>query len=104
MLAIRMSNVIWLTVLRGAVEKTIDKLLSDESLSTCRTVFESMKPAINNSDDAIFGYVYGYVIGSLETMFSALNRQPTNEDKNELVNAISKRTMEIKSRIYQTKT
>lgn len=99
-----MSNVIWLTMLRGVTEKAIDNMLSDTSLSSCRTVFEAMKPAINNSDDAIFGYVYGHVIGSLETIFNALNRQPTNEEMNEIVNAISKRTMEIKSRIYQTKT
>lgn len=99
-----MSNVIWLTMLRGAVEKSIDNLLSDTSLSNCRIIFDNMKPAINNSDDAIFGYLYGYVFGSLETIFNALNRQPTNEEMKEIVNAITKRTMEIKSRIFQTKT
>jgi hypothetical protein len=91
-------------MLRGAIEKAIDNMLSDTSLSTCRTIFEAMKPAINNSDDAIFGYVYGHVIGSLETIFNSLNRQPTNEEVSEIANAIRKRTMEIKSRIYQTKT
>lgn len=99
-----MSNAMWLTMLRRAVERAIDRMLSDESLSTYRIVFENMQPAIKSSDDAIFGYICGQVIGSLETIFNALNRQPTNEEMNEIVNAISKRTMEIKSRIYETKT
>jgi hypothetical protein len=97
-------NEIWLTMLRGAIERSIDRLLSDESLSTCRTIFENMQPAIKNSDDAIFGYVYGYVIGSLETIFNGLKRQPTKEETTEIANAIKKRNMEIKSRIYMTKT
>ena len=99
-----MNDAIWLVMLRGIVEKSIDKLLSDKSLSTWRFIFESMKPAIKNSDDAIFGYVYGYVLGSLELLLSTLNRQPTNEEMAEIVNAIDKRKMEIRSRIYQTKT
>lgn len=99
-----MSNVIWLTILRGAVEKSIDNLLSDNSISNCRIIFDNIKPAIKSSDDAIFGYVYGYVFGSLTTIFNTLNRQPTDEEATEIVNAISKRTMEIKSRIFQTKT
>jgi hypothetical protein len=98
-----MSNVLWLTMLRGVVEKSIDNLLSDRSLSNCKGIFDNMKPAIKNSDDAIFGYLYGYVIGSLEAIFNTLSRQPTKEEMEEIVNAISKRTMEIKSRIYQTK-
>ena len=99
-----MSNVIWLTVLRGVTEKTIDNMLSDENLSNWRTIFEAMKPAIHDSDDAIFGYVIGHVIGSLETIFNSANRQPTNEEINEIVNAITKRVMDIRSRINQTKT
>jgi len=99
-----MSNAMWLTVLRGAVEKAIDRMLSNESLATYRSVFENMQPALKSSDDAIFGYICGQVIGSLDTIFNAINRQPTNEEMNEVVNAISKRTLEIKSRIYQTKT
>lgn len=98
-----MNNEIWLTVLRGAVERSIDKLLSDDCLINCRKVFESMKPAIKNSDDAIFGYVFGYVIGSLETIFNAIKRQATVEETKEITNAVSKRIMEIRSRIYQTK-
>jgi hypothetical protein len=97
-------NEIWLTILRGAVEKAIDRMLSDESLSLYRFFFENMSPAIRNSDDAIFGFIYGYVLGSLETIFGTVNRQPTNEELNEIANAIKKRTWEIKSRIYQTKT
>jgi hypothetical protein len=98
------SNAIWLTMLRGMVERSIDRLLSDESLSTSRNMFESMQPVIKSSDDAIFGYVYGYIIGSLETIFNGLNRQPTNEEMKEIVNAVFNRIQEIKSRIYQTKT
>lgn len=84
-------NQIWLTMLRGAVEKHIDQLLSDESLSIVRTVFENMKPAIKNRDDAIFGYVYGNVVGSLEIVFNTLNRQPTAEEINEIAKAINKK-------------
>ena len=99
-----MTNLIELTILRGVVEKFIDKLLSDKSLSTSRIIFDNMKPAIKNSDDAIFGYIYGTVLGKLDAIYANFNRQPTDEEIKEIVNAIQKRTIEIRSRIYETKT
>jgi len=100
-----MSNdLVWLTILRGAVEKSIDKLLSDEVLSTSHKLFDNMKPTIRNSDDAIFGYVFGYVSGVMEMTFANLNRSPTTEDINEISQAITNRMDEIKNRIYETKT
>jgi len=98
------NNIIWLAILRGAIEKSIDKLLSDEVLSSSRKLFENMKPTIKNSDDAILGYVFGHVSGFMDMTFSNLNRQPTDEDINEIANAITGRMEEIKSRIYETKT
>ena len=98
------NNKIWLTILRGAVEKTIDKLLSDEVMSSSRKLFENMKPTIRNSDDAIFGYVFGHVSGVMDMTFANLNRQPADEDINEISTAITNRMQEIKSRVYETKT
>jgi hypothetical protein len=63
-----------------------------------------MKPTIKNSDDAIFGYVFGHVSGVMDMTFANLNRQPTDEDINEIAKAITNRMQEIKSRIYETKT
>lgn len=97
------SDIVWLTILRGAVEKSIDKLLSDEVLSTSRKLFENMKPTIKNSDDAIFGYVFGHVSGVMEMTFANLNRQPTSEDIDEISQSITNRMNEIRSRIYETK-
>ena len=97
-------DMVWLTILRGAVEKAIDKLLSDEVLSTSRRLFDNMKPTIKNSNDAIFGYVFGHVSGVLEMTFANLNRQPTNEDIEEISQSITNRMNEIRSRIYETKT
>lgn len=97
-------DIVWLTILRGAVEKAIDKLLSDEVLSTSRKLFDNMKPTIKNSDDAIFGYVYGHISGVLEMTFANLHRQPTSQDIDEISQAITNRLGEIKSRIYETKT
>lgn len=96
-----MENVI---VLRGLVEKIMDKMLSENSISKSRLMFDSMKPVIKNSDDAIFGFIYGHVFGKLDAIYVNLNRQPTKEEVKEVVDAIKKRTMEIKSRIYETKT
>lgn len=95
---------VWLTILRGAVEKAIDKLLSDEVLSTSRRLFDNMKPTIKNSNDAIFGYVFGHVSGVLEMTFANLNRHPTNEDIEEISQSITNRMNEIRSRINETKT
>ena len=97
-------DIVWLTILRGAVEKAIDKLLSDEVLSTSRRLFDNMKPAIKNSDDAIFGYVFGHVSGVLDMTFANLSRQPTSEDIDEISQSITNRMNEIRSRIYETKT
>ena len=99
-----MTNIIDLTMLRGFVEKIIDKMLSVDSLSNTRIIFESMKPAIKNTDDAMFGYVYGNVLGKLDSMYTTINRNPTKEEVDEIANAIQKRTMEIKNQIYNTKT
>lgn len=94
---------VWLTILRGAIEKSIDKLLSEEVMSSSRKLFENMKPIIKNSDDAIFGYVFGYVSGVMEMTFANLSRQPTDEDVNEIATAITNRMQEIKNRISETK-
>ncbi|UCF44730.1 MAG: hypothetical protein JSW44_02840 [Candidatus Bathyarchaeota archaeon] len=98
------NNKVWLTILRGAIEKSIDKLLSDEVMSSSRKLFENMKSTIKSSDDAIFGYVFGHVSGVMDMTFASLGRQPTDEDINEIATAISNRMQEIKSRIYETKT
>lgn len=98
------SDVVWLTILRGAVEKSIDKLLSEEVLSTSRKLFENMKTTIKNSDDAIFGYVFGHVSGVMEMTFANLNRQPTSKDIDEISQSITNRMNEIRRRIYETKT
>ena len=92
-----MNNGLWLTTLRGLVEKQIDLMLTDQTLSSCRMMFESMRPVIKNIDDAIFGFVYGYVTGVSQVIFSALHRQPTNEEMKEIVDAVSNRVLEIKS-------
>ncbi len=97
------TDIVWLTILRGAVEKSIDKLLSDEVLSTSHKLFENMKPTIKNSDDAIFGYVFGHVSGVMEMTFASLNRKPTIEDIEEISQAINNRMDEIKNRIYETR-
>ena len=99
-----MSSVIELTILRGAVEKFMDNMLSVNFISKSRRMFDAMKPAIKNSDDAIFGYIYGAVIGKFDGIYAILNRQATNEEVDEILKVIQKRTMEIKSRIYETKT
>jgi hypothetical protein len=95
---------VWLTILRGAVEKSIDKLLSEEVMSSSRKLFENMKPTIKNSDGAIFGYVFGYVSGVMDMTFANLSRQPSDDDVNEIATAITNRIEEIKKRIYETKT
>ena len=95
---------VWLTILRGAIEKSIDKLLSEEVMSSSRKLFENMKPTIKNSDDAIFGYVFGHVSGVMDMTFTNLSRQPNDEDVNEIATAITNRMQEIKNRIYETKT
>lgn len=95
---------VWFTILRGAIEKSIDKLLSDEVISSSRKLFENMKPTIKNSDDAIFGYVFGHVSGIMDMTFANLDRHPSDEDINEIATAITSRMQEIKSRIYETKT
>jgi hypothetical protein len=97
------NNKAWLTILRGAIEKSIDKLLSDEVMSSSRKLFENM-PTIKNSDDAIFGYVFGYVSGVMDMTFANLDRQPSDEDINEIATAITNRMQEIKNRICETKT
>lgn len=97
------NNKVWLTILRGAIEKSIDKLLSDEIMSSSRKLFENMKPTIKNSDDAIFGYVFGHVSGVMDMTLANLNRQPSDDDINEIATAITNRMQEIKSRIYETK-
>ena len=95
---------VWLIILRGAVEKSIDKLLSDEVISSSRKLFENMKPTIKNGDDAIFGYVFGHVSGVMDMTFANLHRKPSDEDINEIATAITNRMVEIKSRIYEVKT
>jgi hypothetical protein len=54
--------------------------------------------------EAIFGYIIGIVFGRIESVFSMMNRQPTQEELNEMTKAINKRFIEIESRINETFT
>ena len=99
-----MDDKVWLVTLRGIVEKNIDELLSDKSLSTYRNFLEMMQPVVKSSDDALFGYIYGLAYGNIEVLFSMLKRLPTDEEMDEVMNTFRKRAFDIKSRIYQTKT
>ena len=103
-LEFKMTNLFELTTLRGLVEKIMDNLLSVNTMSQSRLMFDGVKPIIKNSDDAIFGFIYGVVFGKFDSIYATANRELSKEEVNEIVNAIKKRTMEIKSRIYETKT
>ena len=98
------SNEGWLIVLRGTVEKAIDKMISEKVLSAFRILFDEMKPAIKNVDDVLFGFIYGHVIGKIDSIYVNFNREPTQKEIEEIFNAIKKRNIEIRSQIYQTKT
>ena len=90
-----MTNIMDLTILRGFVEKIIDNMLSVDSLSNTRIIFESIKSGIKNPDDAMFGYVYGNVIGKLDSMYTVINRNPTKEDLHKIVESLLEVTQSL---------
>src|SRR5271157_279016 len=98
-----MNNECWLAMLRGRIEKNIDQLLSSESIKSCREMFEAMEPAVKNPEDAIVGYVLGnYIDWFYNYVRNTCKRRPTQMEEDEAANVISRRIVEIKSRIYET--
>ena len=92
-------------VIRGVVEKIIDQQLTEENLALMHTLFESLRPAVKNREDAIFGYIIGWTSASiLQTIVIILKRNPTQEEYQEIVNALHTRILTIKSRIHETFT
>ena len=91
--------------LRGLVEKIIDTQLDKRNLATTHRFFEVLKPVVSNRVDAVFGYIIGQVYANCTYVFTLLlKREATQEEVDEIANAISKRFFEIKSRINETFT
>jgi len=93
-----------LQFLRGYVEKLLDNQLTNEELGTSHNFFEVLKPAVKNREDAIFGYVIGFVFGQVNNLFLLVGRKPTQEEIEEISKAFTKRFLEIRSRINETFT
>lgn len=93
--------------IRGIIEKMIDTCLTDEWLASAHQYMESLKPAVESREDALFGYILGTVINgisnvlNLETMLG----KPSSVDKvMEAIEIIKRRIPEIQSRIAETFT
>ena len=94
-----------LVTLRGLVEKIIDEQLAKENLANMHAMFEALKPAVKNRDDAIFGYIIGWSTASIYRMVTAiLNRGLTQEEINEVAGTVTRRSLEIKHKIMETFT
>ena len=92
-------------VVRGLVEKMIDQQLSKQNLALMHKMFEALRPAVKNREDAIFGYIVGWTGASITQIISIiLKRSPTQEENEEIVKALHTRIFEIKSRIHETFT
>ena len=94
-----------LVILRGMVEKIIDTQLDKKNLANTHRFFEVLKPVVSNRVDAVFGYIVGQIHGNCSGLFSSLlKREATQEEVDEIANAIIKRFFEIKSKINETFT
>jgi hypothetical protein len=94
----------WLFELRGRLEKILDSFLSYCCLSSSRELFETLKPAVRNVDDAVFGSIWGqYERFLYDFVRQSRNRPPNSEEIQEGQKAFLKRIFEIQSRIYETK-
>jgi hypothetical protein len=91
--------------LRGLLEKMIDDQLSEQRLVRTHQVFEALRPAVSKREDAIFGYIIGWTTASIFDLFTKLvNRPFTDEEMNEVVETIRRRSLEIRNRIMETST
>ena len=94
-----------LQYLRGYVKgQLIDQQLTDEKMERQHKFFEKLKPSVGDRRDAIFGCVIGIVFAKMSDVFVILQRQPTEEELEEIRKAITKSFSEIKSRVNQTFT
>lgn len=94
-----------LVLLRKIVKIKIDFQLADESLAMTHNLYESLKPAIRNREDAVFGHIIGSVHESAMNIFTlTLRRHPTQEELNEIGEVIKNNITRIKSRINATLT
>ena len=88
--------------LYGFVEVMIDLHLEDTRLSKTHKFFEMLKPTVSNRVDAIFGFIVGWIFADISSFFSVfLKRQATQEEMEVIANAITKRFLEIKNKIYE---
>ena len=94
----------FLPFLRGLVERIIDNQLTDENLAITHQLFERWKPAVKNREDAVFGYIIGYVNASVSSLFQHLGRVPTQEEFSEMGNSVRNNIRRIRSRINETMT
>ncbi len=91
--------------LRGLLEKIIDEQLTEQCLAKTHELFEAFRPAVSKREDAVFGYIVGWVSATIFDLFTKIvNRAFTQEEIDEVAETITRRSLEIKHRIMETST
>jgi len=89
-------------LVRGIVERFIDSQLSEETLRNRIHLMRSLKPNIRSEEDAVFGLMLGEVFGRLLHYYRYfLEREATDEEIEDYFKIISRRAIEIKSKIRE---
>lgn len=86
--------------LRGILEKQLDNLLKPDSLETLLKLYEHYKPIVKSIEDAMFGDIVATMVERfVHFTFVFERKEPTDADKDEIMEMIERRVQEIKSKI-----
>lgn len=88
-------------IIRGSIEKHIDRCLGEEKLDAIADWFKSEYRGIifHNLNDALFGFVVGSAFSYFVGCLSQLGSPPEDDDINESYQIIQRRATEIKGKI-----
>lgn len=86
--------------LRDILEKKIETLLSEKSLSDIDTILSILKTAYSNEQDTMFGYIVRDIASTFFYAYSNVyDRRPTESEIREFGNFLLNYSNRIKSRI-----
>jgi len=89
-------------LIRGSIEHFLDNLLEDPKIlpSALDMFKKALAPTVKNIEDTLFGYVMGRTIQFAFITVQIYHRRPPTEDEfNEIGQMLTRRAVEIKSKI-----
>ena len=87
-------------LVRGLIERELDDALEHKTLSNMFILFKNMDPAVKTTRNAVFGFIFGYMLGYFARCMRTLKkRKPSHDEWKEFENWFKRQSIRVNTEI-----